>query len=69
MALHEGGDAEKFEFFGSYVVSGCVACWKKWVETGLRQPPERMADFIGQMPFRASIFWRINPQNHNLAGK
>jgi AcrR family transcriptional regulator len=61
MALHEGGDAEKFEFFGSYVVSGCVGVLKKWVETGMKQPPEHMADLIGQMAVQGIRFLENKP--------
>lgn len=42
-------DSEGLSYFSSYIVYGYVAAIAKWVEFGMKTPPEKMAEMMGSM--------------------
>ena len=46
MALFKESTMEQREFYGAYVVSGCIGVLRKWLDTGMAQTPERVATII-----------------------
>ena len=46
MALFGESTAEQREFYGAYMVSGCIGVLRRWMETGMAQTPEQVATLI-----------------------
>lgn len=41
--------SENFEYYYSFIVSGCIGLLQSWLETGFKESPEHMADLAEQM--------------------
>ncbi|HBM75863.1 MAG TPA: TetR/AcrR family transcriptional regulator [Clostridiaceae bacterium] len=41
--------SENFEYYCSFIVSGSIGLLQRWLETGLKESPEHMADLAEQM--------------------
>lgn len=41
--------SQNFEYYYSFIVSGCIGLLQSWLETGLKESPERMADLAERM--------------------
>ena len=42
-AAYEGAHSERFEYFYEFIVYGCIGLFQRWLETGMKEPPEEMA--------------------------
>ena len=47
---------EQREFYGAYVVSGCIGVLRKWLDTGMAQTPERVATIIEKITVQGMKF-------------
>ncbi|MDF1495963.1 TetR-like C-terminal domain-containing protein [Caproiciproducens sp. CPB-2] len=43
------GKSQNFEYYYSFIVSGCIGLLQKWLETGLKESSEHMASLAEQM--------------------
>lgn len=41
--------SQNFEYYYSFIVSGCIGLLQSWLETGFKESPEHMADLAEQM--------------------
>lgn len=41
--------SQNFEYYYSFIVSGCIGLLQSWLETGLKESPEHMASLAEQM--------------------
>lgn len=41
--------SQNFEYYYSFIVSGCIGLLQSWLETGLKESPEHMAALAEQM--------------------
>ncbi|MEQ2399107.1 TetR/AcrR family transcriptional regulator [Merdimmobilis hominis] len=56
MALFKESTMEQREFYGAYVVSGCIGVLRKWLDTGMAQTPERVATIIEKITVQGMKF-------------
>ena len=56
MGLFGKSTAEQREFYGAYVVSGCIGVLRKWLATGMAQTPERVASMIEKITVQGLHF-------------
>lgn len=49
MKLFNTGKSKNFEYFYSFIVSGCIGLLQNWLENGMKEPPEHMASLAEQM--------------------
>lgn len=47
--FHIQGEEEKLDYFGGFIIQGFMAVIVKWVEFGMKEPPEQMARMMGDM--------------------
>ena len=56
MALFKESTMEQREFYGAYVVSGCIGVLRKWLDSGMAQTPERVATIIEKITVQGMKF-------------
>ena len=49
MQMYSNRDTKTFEYFYSFVVSGCLGLFQTWLETEMKEPPEEMAALAEKM--------------------
>lgn len=49
MEIFDTGKSQNFEYFYSFIVSGCIGLLQNWLEDGLKESPEHMAFLAEQM--------------------
>ncbi len=49
MQAYHTANAETFDYFYAFAVYGCIGLFQHWLETGMREPPERMAALAEQI--------------------
>lgn len=56
---------EEVSYFNSYMVFGYVAVIAKWTRTGMKMPPQKLADLMGKMGLYGVGFLSDDPQPNN----
>lgn len=49
MEVFNTGKSQNFEYFYSFIVSGCIGLLQSWLENGLKETPEHMASLAEQI--------------------
>ncbi|SCL85525.1 TetR/AcrR family transcriptional regulator [Sporanaerobacter sp. PP17-6a] len=49
MEIFNTGKSQNFEYFYSFIVSGCIGLLQNWLENELKESPEHMASLAEQM--------------------
>ncbi|HHW68591.1 TetR/AcrR family transcriptional regulator [Defluviitalea raffinosedens] len=49
MEVFNTGKSQNFEYFSSFIVSGCIGLLQSWLDKGLKESPEHMAMLAEQM--------------------
>lgn len=49
MEIFNKNKSQNFEYYYSFIVSGCIGLLQSWLETGLKESPEHMAKLAEQM--------------------
>lgn len=49
MSFYSEKNAENFEYYYSFIVSGCLGVFMTWLDGGMKQSPEQMAVLTGQL--------------------
>jgi len=49
MELFNTGKSQNFEYFSSFIVSGCIGLLQSWLGSGMKESPEHMALLAEQM--------------------
>jgi hypothetical protein len=49
MEVFHNGNVEKYEYFYSFILSGCIGLFETWLKNGLRETPEQMAKIAEDM--------------------
>lgn len=49
MSYYSEKNAQNFEYYYSFIVSGCTGLFMKWLEEGMKETPEQMSALAGQM--------------------
>ncbi|HEY8420530.1 MAG TPA: TetR/AcrR family transcriptional regulator [Thermoclostridium sp.] len=49
MEIFNTGKSQNFEYFYSFIVSGCIGLLQSWLENGLKESPEHMALLVEQI--------------------
>jgi len=49
MELFNTGGSQNFEYFYSFIVSGCIGLLQNWLENGMKESTEHMASLAEQM--------------------
>lgn len=61
-------NAKNFEYYYSFIVSGCVGMSKKWMANGMIETPEQMAALTGQMIlFGVKVLYPENKEKEKKA--
>ena len=48
LSIYGGSESEKLDYCASFIVSGMCTLAKIWIENGMRETPEEMANLGGQ---------------------
>ena len=49
MLVYSKGKTNTFDYYYEFVVYGCLGLFQKWLESGMRETPEEMAQLIEQI--------------------
>ncbi|MDF2541720.1 MAG: TetR/AcrR family transcriptional regulator [Herbinix sp.] len=49
MELFHNGKVERFEYFYSFIFSGCIGLFEIWLKNGLKESPEQIAKLTEEM--------------------
>lgn len=49
MVIFDTGKSQNFEYYYSFIVSGCIGLLQNWLENGFKETPEYMASLAEQM--------------------
>ncbi len=49
MEIFNTSKSQNFEYYYSFIVSGCIGLLQNWLENGQKESPEHMADLVEQM--------------------
>ncbi len=70
MKVFHSGKSQNFEYFYSFIVSGCIGLLQNWVENGLKEAPEHMASLTEQMIMTGiKVLNESSIKNHQYAKK
>lgn len=58
MLLYKDCDPQKYDYFGAFIVSGCIGVLQKWLEDGMQQTPREVAAIVDEIIMQGVWFLR-----------